>query len=63
MWDHTNVEGPARVEYAVRTAACLGALGYSPHEVVSIVAIQLGVGHQAVAEMLTARGAGSFAAA
>lgn len=39
-------------DFALRTAACLGALGFSPHEVQCIVATELNVDQHVVAEML-----------
>lgn len=63
MWEEPNIGPAGHVDYARRTAACLGALGYSPHEVVCIVAEQLAMDRDRVANMLTCGTAGSVVAA
>ena len=62
MW-YSDIDPNDHADYALRTAACLGSLGYSPHEVVCIVAEQLAVERGVVAEILTCRGVAPVAAA
>ena len=52
MWDPPLLEREGHIEFTVRTAACLGALGYSPHEVIGIIAEKLDVDRSFVAAAL-----------
>ncbi len=50
------------VALVLRTAACLGALGFSPHEVQCAVAAELNVDQHFVAQILRSGKSGSVCA-
>jgi len=59
MAEHTCIERCGRVDYVWRAAACLGALGYSPHEVQCLIAAEFGVDPSLVADVLRQGSTGS----
>ena len=59
MTEQTRVERCGRVDYVWRAAACLGALGYSPHEVQGLIAAEFRVDPSLVADVLRQGSAGS----
>ena len=52
MTEPSPVATCGHVDYVWKAAACLGALGYSPHEVHCLVAAKLGVEPSRVAEVI-----------
>jgi hypothetical protein len=58
MTERSRIKQCGHVDYVWRAAACLGAIGYSPHEVQGLLAAEFCVDPSLVADVLRQGSAG-----